>query len=250
MVISICEDKKSLGMNAARKGALCIAETIKKKGEANVAFVSGLSQIETLKNLVREDVDWSCVNVFLLDEYVGIDRKEKTSSSLFIREHLISKVSSLKSFHEINPDEKNMHSTVRELNAVMKDHPLDVSFICIGENGHLAFNDPPADFDTEDAYIIVELEARSRRQQVNEGWFKKVADVPKKAITMSINEILSSEHLIISCPEQRKAKAVAMALFDDITPLSPAAAVKRGKDTHLFLDRQSSCLIFSDKRTI
>ena len=130
----------------------------------------------------------------------------------------------------------------------MATHHLDVSFICIGENGHLALNDPPADFDTKDPYIVVELEKRSRRQQVGEGWFKTFDDVPEKAITMSIREIISSNHIICSCPDQRKAKAVAMSIFDDLNTAYPCAMLRYGKDVDLFLDRQSSCLVLRDGR--
>ena len=130
----------------------------------------------------------------------------------------------------------------------MNDYTLDVSFICIGENGHLALNDPPADFDVKDPYIVVELEKRSRRQQVSEGWFKNIDDVLEKAITMSIREIISSKHIICSCPDQRKARAVAMSIFEDLSTGSPCTMLRNGKDVDLFLDRQSSCLILRDGR--
>ena len=137
---------------------------------------------------------------------------------------------------------------LREMNELMKDYPLDVIFICIGENGHLAFNDPPADFDARDPYIQVELERRSKRQQVGEGWFSTIDEVPNKAITMSVFEILTARHIICACPDQRKAKAVASCIFDDISPSSPAASIRRRTECALYLDRQSSCLVFDDFR--
>lgn len=248
MRITICDDKKELGRQAAKKGADEIKEAISKKGFANVAFVTGLSQVETLKNLRNEAIEWSKVNIFFLDEYVGIAKDHKASSLNFLRENFLSFISEPCTIHPIDREEENIEKTLNELNTIMKDYPLDVSFICIGENGHLALNDPPADFDTKDAYIVVELEKRSRRQQVGEGWFKSFDDVPKKAITMSIKEIISSEHIICSCPDQRKAKAVAMSIFEDLSTASPCTMLRNGKDVDLFLDRQSSCLILRDGR--
>ena len=142
-----------------------------------------------------------------------------------------------------------MEETIKALNDTMREHPLDVAFICIGENGHLAFNDPPADFDTKDPYILVELEKRSRKQQVSEGWFRSLDEVPVKAITMSISQILTAKHIIVSCPDQRKAKAVAACLFEDISPLTPSSVLRNAASCSLYLDRLSSCLVFGDRRT-
>ena len=249
MLITICDDKNALGEQAAARGGRLIRRAIAKRGECNVAFVTGKSQIATLKNLAMETrIDWMKVNVFLLDELIGLEKGHKASSTTFLYENFLNLISGVNSFHAISSDESKVEETLKELNAAVKDHPIDVAFICIGENGHLAFNDPPADFDTRDPYILVNLEDRSRRQQANEGWFKSINEVPRTAITMSIHEILSSRHIIVSCPDQRKAKAVAMCVFDDITPLSPCSAIKRGIDTSLFLDRQSACLVFGDRR--
>ena len=249
MLITICDDKNALGEQAAEKGGRFIRKAITERGECNVAFVTGKSQIATLKCLALETrIDWSKVNVFLLDEFIGLEKGHKASSSTFLYENFLNLLGGVNSFHAISSDETKVKETLKELNDTMKEHPIDVAFICIGENGHLAFNDPPADFDTTDAYILVELEDRSRRQQANEGWFKSINEVPRTAITMSIHEILSSKHIIVSCPDQRKAKAVAMCIYDDITPLSPSSAIRRGIDTSLFLDRQSACLVFGDQR--
>ncbi|MBO5770325.1 MAG: 6-phosphogluconolactonase [Spirochaetales bacterium] len=248
MRITICDDKKELGRQAAKRGAEEIRIAIAKHGYANVAFVTGLSQVETLRNLRTENVDWSKVNIFFLDEYIGIPKDHKASSLNFLRENFLSFIDEPCSIHPIDREEENIEATLAELNSIMATHPLDVSFICIGENGHLALNDPPADFDTKDPYIVVELEKRSRRQQVGEGWFKTFDDVPEKAITMSIREIISSNHIICSCPDQRKAKAVAMSIFDDLNTANPCAMLRYGKDVDLFLDRQSSCLVLRDGR--
>ena len=216
MLITICDDKNALGEQAAEKGGRFIRKAITERGECNVAFVTGKSQIATLKCLALETrIDWSKVNIFLLDEFLGLPDGHKASSETFLKENFLSYLPPVGSFHPLSRQE-DAEKTVSEMNSLMANYPLDVTFICIGENGHLAFNDPPADLDTTDPYIIVELERRSRRQQVGEGWFKNIDEVPSRAITMSIHEIISSKNIICSCPDQRKAKAVAMCIFDDI----------------------------------
>lgn len=248
MRVTICDTKKELGRLAASEGARYIRQAIEKNGEANVVFVTGKSQVDTLLNLAKEDVRWDCVNIFHLDEFVGLKKDSLSSSRYFLQEFFLSHISAVKSYTPIDTDEAKLEKTVKALNKLMESHKLDVAFICIGENGHLAFNDPPADFDTRDPYIVVDLEKRSRRQQVSEGWFSTLDDVPCKAITMSVNEIMSAKHIIVSCPDQRKAKAVASCLFDDISVLSPASALRMAYDCSLYLDRLSSALVFSDGR--
>ncbi len=249
MRITICEDKLELGTQAAILGRHHIKSTILKKGRANVAFVTGSSQIETLKALRSLDIDWSHVNAFLLDEFIGLEDGHKASSETFLKENFLNYIPQIGSFHPISRS-KDYEKTLQKMNELMKEYPIDVAFICIGENGHLAFNDPPADLDATDPYIVVELEKRSKRQQVSEGWFDSIDEVPEKAITMSINEILSSRVIICACPDQRKAKAVASCIFDDITPSSPCSSIRRRTECTIFLDRQSSRLVFSDGRTL
>ena len=248
MRVTICDSRKELGRLAAREGASDINKAIEERGEANVVFVTGKSQVETLLNLAKAPVDWSKVNVFHLDEFIGLKKTSVSSSRFFLNEFFLKHISKVKNYYPIDSSEAKLDETVRNLNTLMKDHALDVAFICIGENGHLAFNDPPADFDTKDPYIVVDLEKRSRRQQVSEGWFGTLDEVPVKAITMSVNEIMSSRHIIVSCPDQRKAKAVASCLFDDISVLSPSSALRMAYDCSLYLDRLSSNLVFSDGR--
>ena len=248
MRITICENKLELGYQAAILGRHHIKSTILKHGHANIAFVTGTSQLEMLKSLRSLDIDWSKVNVFLLDEFIGVPDGHKASSETFLKENFLNYLPTIGSFHPISRS-TDYKKTLKEMNELMKDYPLDVSFICIGENGHLAFNDPPADFDATDPYIAVDLERRSKRQQVSEGWFSNIDEVPNKAITMSIHEILTSRVLVCACPDQRKAKAVASCIFDDITPASPCSSIRRRTECTIFLDRQSSRLVFSDMRT-
>jgi 6-phosphogluconolactonase/Glucosamine-6-phosphate isomerase/deaminase len=243
----ICEDKIDLGVVAAREGEAKIKLAIEKHGVANIVFVTGNSQLETLKNLVNADIPWDKVNIFHLDEFIGLKSSDPASSVHFLRKYFLSKIGTPLSYTPINGNAKDIAKEVEELNLKMKDYPLDVAFICVGENGHLAFNDPPANFDTKDPYIVVDLDRKSRKQQVSEGWFKTLEDVPEKAITMSINHILSASSIIVSCPDRRKAKAVRSCLFEDINPLNPAGAIRTRQECYLFLDRQSACLVFRDR---
>ena len=249
MKVTICDNRKQLGYHASQEGANFINQAINKKGEANVVFVTGKSQIMTLFHLTQQNVDWTKVNIYHLDEFIGIEQSSMASSYSFLNEYLLSKIGKVKSYHPIDSCKDNVSKTIEALNKELNAYPLDVAFICIGENGHLAFNDPPADFDTTDPYILVNLERRSRKQQVSEGWFKNLDDVPEEAITMSVSQILSSKHIIVSCPDQRKAKAVAACLFEDISPLSPSSALRYAASCSLYLDRLSSCLVFGDRRT-
>lgn len=182
MKVTICDERRELGLQAAKEGAQYINLAISEKGEANVVFVTGKSQVMTLSYLTQETIDWKHVNVYHLDEFISIKKTSIASSYSFLNEYLLSRVGEVKSYHPIDSDEANVEETIKTLNQELKTHPLDVAFICIGENGHLAFNDPPADFDTTDPYILVDLERRSRKQQVSEGWFRTLDEVPEKAI--------------------------------------------------------------------
>ena len=248
MRVTIADGKNDLGVFAAREGAELINKAIEEKGDANVVFVTGKSQIQTLHNLTKMEVDWSRVNVYHLDEFVGLSPDKFPSSHMFLQEYFLRHIPTPLSYKPINSDPDKLEETLKDLNQELEKHPLDVAFICIGENGHLAFNDPPADFDTKDPYIVVTLEKRSKRQQVGEGWFRNLDEVPDRAITMSVHEILSAKHIIVSCPDQRKAKAVADTLFEFVSPLYPATALTRADDCALFLDRQSAYLVFGDRR--
>ena len=249
MKVTICDNRKQLGYQAAQEGAYFINQAINERGEANVVFVTGKSQVMTLFHLTQQNVDWTKVNIYHLDEFIGIEQSSMASSYSFLNEYLLSKIGKVKSYHPIDSSKDNVSKIIESLNKDLNAHPLAVAFICIGGNGHLAFNDPPADFDTTDPYILVNLERRSRKQQVSEGWFKNLDDVPEEAITMSVSQILSSKHIIVSCPDQRKAKAVAACLFEDISPLSPSSALRYAASCSLYLDRLSSCLVFGDRST-
>jgi glucosamine-6-phosphate deaminase len=175
-----------------------------RKGSANIILATGTIQFETLNQLISETgIDWSNVVMFHLDEYIGLPSTAKASFRNYLKERFIDKVPSLKAAHLIN-GEADADAECKRLADLIRKHPVDVALVGIGENGHLAFNDPPADFVTEQPYIIVSLDEACRRQQLGEGWFDTFADVPKQAITMSINQIIKSKHIICSVPDSRK----------------------------------------------
>ena len=242
MHIDIADTPAELGKRAAEKIAELIGEAVKENGEARIILSTGMSQFDTLASLVKMDVEWNKVEMFHLDEYVGISPKHPASFRKYLTDRFVSKVS-LKAVHFVGSE------SIEALSAELESRPVDIGVIGIGENGHIAFNDPPADFDATDPYIVVDLERRSKRQQVNEGWFGSIEEVPDKAITMSIHEILSSRVIVCACPDQRKAKAVASCIFDDITPASPCSSIRKRTECTIFLDRQSSRLVFEDMRT-
>ncbi len=248
MRVTICGDKQDLGLQAAQAGALKIRQAIARNGYAVIVLAAGVSQLEMLNALVLQDVDWSKVEVFHLDEYAGISSEHPASSGKYLRDRFTDQVKKLKAFHPINGSAEDLAAETRRLSASIMQRPVDVTFLGIGENGHLAFNGPPADFDAEEPYLLVELDERSRKQLVSEGWFPCMDDAPIQAITMSIRQILKSRSIICSVPDQRKTCAVAMCLYDQISPLSPCTVLRRRSECALFLDRPSSMLVFGDRR--
>jgi glucosamine-6-phosphate deaminase len=233
--------KQELGQSAARKGAELIRKAIHKQGEASIILATGVSQFEMLGELLRTGVDWKKVTAFHLDEYIGIPDTHGASFRKYLKERFADHVS-LRAFHYIN-GESDAEEECKRLGELIERNPVDVAFIGIGENGHLAFNDPPADFKTSEPFITVNLDEDCRKQQEGEGWFSSLEEVPETAITMSIKQILKSEHIICSVPDRRKAKAVKHAVEKDPAPEFPASILQRHKKTWLFLDKESSCLL-------
>jgi len=230
-----------MGRTAARKGAELIRKAINEKGEATIIVATGSSQFEMLSELIQARVDWSKVTAFHLDEYIGIPDTHAASFRKYLKERFVDHVS-LKAFHYIN-GEGDADVECSRLGELITGIPVDVAFIGIGENGHLAFNDPPADFEIEKPYISVDLDEECRNQQLGEGWFPSFEEVPEKAISMSIQQILKSESIICSVPDKRKARAVKNAVEKEVSPKYPASVLKTHKKTWLFLDRGSSSLL-------
>jgi glucosamine-6-phosphate deaminase len=241
MKFQIKKNKEVCGREAAMLGMQLINDAIAKKGAANVIFATGAAQFEMLKNFVIMPVDWKAINGFHLDEYIGLSINHKASFRKFLKERFVDKVNPGK-FNYID-GEADPHQECKRLNALIAKHPIDVAFVGIGENTHLAFNDPPADFETEEPYIQVTLDEACRKQQLNEGWFNSFDEVPTKAISMSIKQILKSANIIAVVPEQRKAKAVQLTMESGISPTVPASILRTHANTTLFLDSDSASLL-------
>jgi len=242
MEIVVLKTKKELGQKAAAKGAELIRKAIEEKGEANIIVATGASQFEMLDALVQEDVDWSKVTGFHLDEYVGMPATHPASFRKYLKDRFVDKVS-LKEFYYVNGDAEDPLAECKRLGEIIKQKPIDVPFIGIGENGHLAFNDPPADFETEEPYLVVNLDETCRKQQLGEGWFPSLEDVPEQAISMSVNQILKSKAIICSVPDKRKAKAVQGTVMSEVSPMIPGTALQKHKAAWLFLDEDSASLL-------
>lgn len=241
MNIIIAKDKKELGAKAAQQGIELILEAIRAKGHANIIVATGASQFEMLDILVKSSIDWSVVTCFHLDEYVGLPETHPASFRKYLKDRFVDLVRPLK-FHYVNGEAPVEEECLR-LKMLINKSPIDVAFVGIGENAHLAFNDPPANFDTEEAYLEVHLDEDCRSQQYNEGWFKNIEDVPEKAISMSIRQIMKSQHIICSVPDQRKANAVQKVVEGVISNLVPASIMQNHKNVNLYLDIHSSSLL-------
>ncbi|WOO41552.1 glucosamine-6-phosphate deaminase [Rubellicoccus peritrichatus] len=245
MNTEVFQSKKTMGDSAARHGAAAIRKAISKKGHANIIVATGASQFDTLSCLVQEqDIDWKKITGFHLDEYVDIPDSHPASFRRYLKERFVDALPmGLKAFHYVNADSGNPESECKRLESILSQHEIDVAFVGIGENGHLAFNDPPADFETNDSYIVVDLDEACRRQQMNEGWFPSLETVPKRAISMSISQIMKTKTIVTSCPDERKAKAVADSVNGPISNQVPASILQKHPDCTLYLDRASASLL-------
>jgi glucosamine-6-phosphate deaminase len=243
MNVNIQQDSKKSGIEAGKKAASLIREAIKTNGSANVILATGSSQFETLNQLIdEEEIEWNKVTMFHLDEYIGLPLSHKASFRKYLKERFLDKVPGLKSVNLIN-GETNPEEECSRLGDLIKKSPIDVALVGIGENGHLAFNDPPADFETEKPYIIADLNHACRQQQVNEDWFKSIEEVPKQAISMSVKQIMLSKHIVCSVPGIRKAKAVKDCLEQNVSNLYPASILQNHPDCYLFLEKSSASLL-------
>ena len=239
MFVSISKDKYELGKKAAENGSKFIRKALAEKGYANIIVATGASQFEMLSELVKApDIDWSKVSVFHLDEYVGLPEDHPAGFRKYLRERFIAKLPTApKKFYPVSKE------GMAELGAILKKTTIDVAFVGIGENGHLAFNDPPADFDSNEAYLIIELDEKCRRQQLGEGWFKTFEDVPTHAVSMAIKQIMMSKAIICSVPDARKAEAVAGAVEGPLSNLCPSSIMQMHPECWLYLDPDSAKLL-------
>jgi len=242
VVIKCFKDKNDLAKAAAEEAASILRHAIRDKGRARLIAATGAAQFEFLEILTSlPGVDWSKVEMFHLDEYIGLPASHPASFCRFLQERLIQKTG-IQHYFLLN-GEKDPADVIRRAGDALKSAPIDVAFVGIGENGHLAFNDPPADFETEAPYIIVTLDDACRRQQLGEGWFPSIDDVPESAISMSIQQILKARKIICIVPDARKASAVKVCIEGDISPLAPASMLRTHPDTTIYLDSNSAALL-------
>ena len=240
--IQVFDTKLELGQVAARDAAGIINEAIDERGAAFVIAATGASQFEFLDALVQEKIDWAKVEFFHLDEYVGLPESHPASFRRYLKERLVGPIHP-KAFHFLDGEAGDIYQECRRVGDLIAQQTIDVAFVGIGENGHLAFNDPPADFETEEPYLVVNLDDTCRQQQVGEGWFKSIAEVPTQAISMSIKQILKSRNILCIVPDQRKAEAVRASVTLAVSPVQPASILQQHERVTLYLDHHSSSLL-------
>ncbi|MEP7251851.1 MAG: glucosamine-6-phosphate deaminase [Ginsengibacter sp.] len=243
MDISIFDDPKALGKAAGTAAAAIIQEAINHNGVANIIVATGTSQFETLSQLtMAKDIQWDKVVMFHLDEYIGLSDTHPASFRKYLKERFLSKIPQVKAANLINT-EADAREECDRLEKLIFESPIDLALVGIGENGHLAFNDPPADFETEQPYIVVELDYDCRKQQLGEGWFNSITEVPRQAISMSVKQIMKSKNIICSVPGKRKATAVKNSVVLPVNPLYPASILQLHTHCTLYLDKGSAVLL-------
>jgi glucosamine-6-phosphate deaminase len=242
MTIKVFSSKATLAQAAADHAAAIIRDAISAHGEARIIAATGASQFDFLDALTKiTDIDWDRVEMFHLDEYVGITDQAPASFCRYLRERLIDKVG-LKKYHLLDGTEAPA-AVIERVSAEIRKAPIDVAFVGVGENGHLAFNDPPADFDTEEAYIVVNLDETCRKQQLGEGWFPTLEDVPRQAISMTIKQIMKAEQILCIAPDARKANAIKACFNGEVSPMAPASILQRHPNATIYLDKESASLL-------
>ncbi|NMA82516.1 MAG: glucosamine-6-phosphate deaminase [Epulopiscium sp.] len=245
MKINILENSVELGREAAKYCADIIKKAIDEKGKARIILSTGASQFDTIKALIESDIDWSKVEMFHLDEYINLPESHPASFRKYLKERFISQID-LKQAYLVD-GEGDVEETIAELTEAIRKEPIDLGLIGIGENAHIAFNDPPADFQTKDAYIVVNLNDTCKKQQVGEGWFETIEDVPKQAITMTVHQIMQCKHIVSCVPFKVKAKAIKDTFESPVSNLVPATILKTHKNMTLFLDHDSASEVIYKK---
>lgn len=247
MDVAIFDSRLKLAQAAANEAAGLIRQAIAARGQAYLIAATGASQFEFLDALVRQpNVDWGQITFFHLDEYIGLPKTHPASFRRYLQERIVDRIQS-GAFHFLNGDAPDPAAECRRVGELISRETIDAAFVGIGENGHLAFNDPPADFETEEPYLIVELNKACRQQQVGEGWFETVSDVPEQAISMSIQQILKARQVLCVVPDRRKARAVRDCLELEVSPLHPASILQQHARTTIYLDTESAALLKSTR---
>ncbi len=243
--VNVFPTKLEASNAAADRAAKILQSALDTKSTVCFVAATGASQFDFLESLCKHDeIDWKRTEMFHLDEYIGLSATHPASFRYYLNKRLIEKIHPGK-INFIKGDAINTALECKRISEIISKKIIDVAFIGIGENGHLAFNDPPADFETKAPYLIVELDEKCRKQQVGEGWFNSIEEVPEKAISMSINQILKAKNIICTCLEKRKAKAVRECLLESspITPIHPASILKVHNNVYCYLDKDSASLL-------
>lgn len=242
MRLRVFEERTSLGKAAAQQAAEAIRGAIAERGNARIIGASAASQFEFLEALTAmPGIDWKRVELFHLDEYIGLPMTHPASFCKFLRDRLISKAG-ITNFHLLNGEE-DPAKVIRQTSEAISASLVDVAFVGIGENGHLAFNDPPADFATEEPYIVVSLDEACRRQQVGEGWFPEIESVPKRAISMSVRQVLKARQILAVVPGPKKAKAIKACFDGPMSPLAPSSILRTHPNATIYVDKESAALL-------
>jgi len=246
--LAIFDSRLQLAQAAANEAASLIRQAIAARGRAYLIAATGTSQFEFLDAIVLQpNVDWAQVTFFHLDEYVGLPRTHPASFRRYLQERIVDRVQP-GAFHFLNGEAPDPAAECRRVGVLISRATIDAAFVGIGENGHLAFNDPPADFYTQEPYLVVELDEACRRQQVGEGWFETAGDVPAQAISMSVQQILKARHVLCVVPDRRKARAVRDCLELEVSPLRPASILQQHARTTMYLDNESAAFLKSTSR--
>jgi len=247
MKIHISSNKVEMGRQAAADGAALLGDALANQDKVTLIIATGASQFEMLSALIEAPgIDWSRITAFHLDEYIGMPQSHPASFRKYLKERFADKVP-IGKFHYVNGEgldgKGDVQAECDRLGQLIRAQPVDLAFVGIGENGHLAFNDPPADFETEKSYLIVDLDEACRQQQLGEGWFETLADVPHQAVSMSVRQIMKSKHIICSVPDERKAQAVQGTVEGPVTQQVPASILQQHDQTTIYLDSSSSSLL-------
>jgi glucosamine-6-phosphate deaminase len=244
VIVKAFEDKLSLSRAAAEQAAGALIRVIHDYGRARIIVATGASQLDFLEVLTKkENIDWQRVEMFHLDEYLGLPITHPASFRKYLLEHLIHKTGITR--YRLLDGNADPREVIRRIGESLQSAPVDIAFVGIGENGHLAFNDPPADFETNEPYMIVNLDEACRRQQVGEGWFTNLSEVPRQAISMSVRQIMKAREIIVVVPDGRKAQAVKLCFEGEISPLAPASILRNHSNATVYLDKDSASLLDS-----
>jgi glucosamine-6-phosphate deaminase len=250
MLLRIFNDKVSLGRAAAEQAAIAIRRAIAERDHARIIAATAASQLEFLEALTKASgIDWTRVEAFHLDEYIGLPITHPGSFRKMLMELLVTKTG-IPKYHLLEGDASDPSVVVRDVGQQLASAPIDIAFLGVGENGHIAFNDPPADFITEDPYLIVNLDEACRRQQVGEAWFANISQVPTRAISMSPSQILKAREILAVVPDQRKAQAVKACFEGEISPMAPASILRRHPNATVYLDNNSASMLSSGSRSV